>query len=471
MFELLPKQKEALVYLRNNNEANIILYGGAAGGGKTRLGCFWQIQRRIKYPGTRSVIGRAKLSTLKETTLPSFFDTARSLGLIPGYHFVYNQQSSKISFANGSEILLVDLMYKPSDPHYTDLGGLEITDAFIDEALEVHERGIVTLSSRIRYKLNWFCGKCSAPGLSSGLITQIDEDNRPYEWQCKKCKCNDTGLRVKQLLTTNPGKGYLFNEFYDPYKKGTLAKGKAFIQSLAIDNPTLSREYIEILKSMPEIERKRLLEGEWEFDSNADRLYSYEELLRAFRPNEDTRGVMYITCDVARLGKDRTVICLWNGLHLVRMVILNKKTITEVVEEIQSMQRASGVALKNIICDEDGIGGGVCDVLRCRGFVNGSRAVRPTYANLKSDCYFKLGELIDSNKVTFNPAYRDAISKELEWVRRAKLFTDGKLAVTDKKTIASLTGGMSPDIADAVMLRSYFELHGGSGQVGIGGHR
>jgi phage terminase large subunit len=152
--ELLPKQKEALIYLRNNHPANMILYGGAAGGGKTRLGCIWQIQRRLKYPGTKSLIGRAKLDTLKKTTMSSFFETTRLMGLQPNNHYTYNQQSNTITFYNDSMIVLADLAYKPSDPHYQDLGGLELTDAFIDEAAEVHDKAITTVLSRIRYKLN-----------------------------------------------------------------------------------------------------------------------------------------------------------------------------------------------------------------------------------------------------------------------------------------------------------------------------
>ena len=42
------------------------LIGGGAGGGKTALGCYWQLKQRLKYPNTRGLIGRAVLKTLKE---------------------------------------------------------------------------------------------------------------------------------------------------------------------------------------------------------------------------------------------------------------------------------------------------------------------------------------------------------------------------------------------------------------------
>ena len=63
--KLTVKQTIALDYLEDNI-TNEVLFGGGAGGGKTALGCYFQIKRRLKYPETRGLIGRAVLKTLKE---------------------------------------------------------------------------------------------------------------------------------------------------------------------------------------------------------------------------------------------------------------------------------------------------------------------------------------------------------------------------------------------------------------------
>jgi hypothetical protein len=92
--------------------------------------------------------------------------------------------------------------------------------------------------------------------------------------------------------------------------------------------------------------------------------------------------------------------------------------------------------------------------------MNGSKAVRGTqYMNLKADCYFRLGELIDKNEITLPIKYQEDIIKELELVRRVDPDKEGKLRVTSKDTISQRTGGISPDIADAIMMRAYFELN------------
>ena len=58
--KLTYKQTAALDILEDDTTTEL-LFGGGAGGGKSAFGCWWQIRRRLKYPGTRGLIGRAKL--------------------------------------------------------------------------------------------------------------------------------------------------------------------------------------------------------------------------------------------------------------------------------------------------------------------------------------------------------------------------------------------------------------------------
>jgi hypothetical protein len=422
-FKPLTRQSEALKFLSVDSDVETILYGGAAGGGKTMLGCMWQILRRLKYPGTRSLIGRAKLDTLKKTTMNTFFQVAHEIGLKAGEDFIYNQQSHTIKFSNGSEIILADLFLYPADPQMTDLGGLELTDVFIDEATEITEKAYSIVSSRIRYKLNEF------------------------------------GLKPKILLTCNPSKGWIYNQFYLPYKNQNLPAHRAFVQALPGDNIHLPDSYVTSLTRLPEADRKRLLEGDWEFDNSSDRLYMYDELMRCFREPMAV-GEGYITADIARLGKDRTVLCVWRGLSCIDIVILRQKRQDEVKAEIQRLMNQHQVRLSNVLADADGVGGGLVDSLRCREFMNGSKAVRGMqYMNLKADCYFRLGELIDKNEITLPIKWQEDIVKELELIRRVDPDKEGKLRVTSKDTISQRTGGISPDIADAIMMRAFFELN------------
>jgi PBSX family phage terminase large subunit len=418
MIQFHDKQKEALSYLAIDNDCRQLLYGGSAGSGKSFLGCDWQIKRRLKYPGTRGLIGRAELKKLRLSTLATFFELCTKYNLIAGKHFTYNGQDHVINWYNGSQIILMDLADMPSDADFSRFGSLEITDYFVDEASEVSEKCINILNSRVRYKL-----------------------------------INDN---PKGLLTCNPHKGWLYREFFDAQRNNSIRKDRRFIQALPTDNPHISPVYIESLQMLPDIDRKRLLEGDWDYDETKDRLYEYDDLLRCFRPST-TLGDKFITADIARMGDDRTVIIVWNNLHAEKFVVLKHKPINEVVDTINDLIKNHSVRLSNVLVDEDGIGGGAKDYLHCKGFLNGSKAVRDNYMNLKCDCYFKLGELISSNAITFEGTYKDTIVKELEMIRREKIDSDGKLRVTNKEDLKK-RHGISPDFADAIMMRAFYEL-------------
>jgi len=273
------KQIEALEQLSIDNYCRQLLYGGSAGSGKSFLGCDWQIKRRLKYPGTRGLIGRSELKKLRLSTMATFFELCSMYGLNPDKHWTYNGQDHVVKFYNGSQIILMDLADLPSDPEFQRFGSIELTDAFVDEAGEVSQKCIDILSSRLRYKL-----------------------------------IND---KPKLLMTCNPHKGWLYNEFFDAQRNGTIRKDRRFIQALPTDNPHVSEVYLESLQMLPIIDRKRLLEGDWDYDETKDRLYEYDDLLRCFRlPNNDkSNNDKFITADIARMGDDRTVIVLWNGLH------------------------------------------------------------------------------------------------------------------------------------------------------------
>ncbi len=106
---------------------------------------------------------------------------------------------------------------------------------------------------------------------------------------------------------------------------------------------------------------------------------------------------MFITADIAALGNDKTIIGLWSGLSLVDVFVMEQKYPNEVAEFIRNLAKERSVKLGNIVVDADGLGIGVVGILKCQSFNNGGRAVdSETYMNLKAECYFKLGESINS---------------------------------------------------------------------------
>ena len=410
-------------------QTNEVEFGGGAGGGKSILGCYWQIKRRLMFPKTRGLIGRAKLKTLKETTLVSFLKVCQMQGLINGKHFLLNNQSNSIKFYNGSEILLKDLFYYPSDPEFDELGSLEITDAFIDENSQITEKCWNIVRSRIRHDVE-----------KNGLIPKI-------------------------LGTTNPTKNFVYERFYRPSKDGCLDNNKYFIQSLAVDNPFVDKYYIENLKSLDQNSRERLLNGNWEYDDDPFVLMQYEKIVDLFTNTHILGGLRYITIDVARLGKDNTTIRVWQGLTSIYKKTIYKCRIDDLTSIVKNIQREYAVPNSNTIADEDGVGGGLVDNLRCVGFVNNSRPIEQrgevkNYQNLRSQCYFKLADYVNENKIYLQNESienKKIIIQELEQIRQVDGDKDGKLKVITKDIIKQNIG-RSPDEADNLMMRMYFEI-------------
>ena len=422
--EFTPKQSTAFRYLLDNTTTEL-LFGGGAGGGKSYLGCAWIIYSCIKYKGIRCLIGRSKLDNLKKTTLNTFFEICKEWKLISGKDFTFNAGSNIIKFYNGSEIMLKDLFHYPADPNYDSLGSLELTYAFVDECNQITHKAKTILSSRLRYKL--------------------DENN----------------LIPKLFMSCNPAKNWVYNEFYLPNKNNELKEYRKFIQSLASDNIHISRHYEDQLQKLDEISKQRLLFGNWEYDDSEDKLIEYNAILNIFDNQDLQGGEKYISCDVARFGKDKTVIIYWNGLRAEQIRVLDTNTIVEASNIIKDIQRTENVKLSNIIVDDDGIGGGVTDILRCRGFKNNGKVINnENYVNLKTQCYYKLAECINAGNMFINsnnPKIKESVLKELEQVRRDKIDKDSKLAILPKEKVKAIIG-RSPDFSDAIMMRMYYEL-------------
>lgn len=387
----------------------------------------WLIANCQKYPGSRWLMGRSKLKTLKETTLKSFFEVSSKLGVSDQWK--YNSQDSIITFTNGSEILLKDLFLYPSDPEFDSLGSLEITGAFVDECNQLCFKAWEVVKSRIRFKLKEF------------------------------------GLTPKILGTCNPAKNWVYTEFYKPFRDKSMVSFRKFIQALPTDNPYLEPSYLQTLLRMNKNSRERLYYGNWEYDDDVNSMIEYDAIHDYFNPTHLVSGdKRYITIDVARKGKDNTVIRVWNGLLCVERVKLSKSLITETAETVKGLQKKHRVSSSNTIADEDGVGGGLVDILKCKGFLNGSKALNnENYENLKTQCSVKMAELIqarEAGELYASPDLKKIVTEEMEQVKRRDLDKDGKIKIVKKDEIKQMLG-RSPDEWDSIMMRAYFEFKKG----------
>lgn len=430
-----PSLKQHAAWQRlTDHKTSFVGYGGAASGGKSWLGVNWLIIMCFSYPGVRYAIARKELKTLKASTVKSLFKAFGHWGITEKY-YNYDKQHGEIKFKNGSEITFLDLSYQPSDPEYLRLGGVELTGAFVDESNECPLKGIEILSSRLGRHLN-------------------DEYN----------------IFPTMLETFNPSKDHVYWRYHKPERDNDMPEDHAFIRALVTDNPTATPEYIAQLKKGDKAKVRRLFYGDFEYDESHDALIDYDAILDLFNNKQITDGEMYISSDIARFGKDATTIFVWSGLRVVHVEVIDKSDIVTTSSEIMRLAANFEVPSHHIIIDEDGIGGGVVDLLRSKhanvaGFVSNKSPIKRgngdhNYNNMKSQCYFMLAKYVNERRMWFMPQdnlIKNNLIQELEVVKKRNVEKEGKNAVLTKDMVKEMIN-RSPDYSDAMMMRMFFEL-------------
>lgn len=428
------KQYEALQILHDDS-TKVLLFGGGAGGSKSYLGCLWVVQQATMYANTRWVIARELSVRLMETTYLTLLDVLRNHEMKAGIHYEYRRQENLLEFKNGSVIMLKALPRIPSDPEYDYLGGLEITGAFIDEAQEVEKKAKDVLLSRIRYNLD------------------------------------TNGLKPKLLLTCNPSKGYLYNEFYQPWRNNTLPSNKKFLPALVTDNPYIERSYVEQLNSIEdESIKQRLLYGNWDFETADNQLVTMQWLNRCLIDDteigEEPLERRYGAVDVAREGSDSTVCSLFINDTLVELkriavpITDNTDISGKIADEIIRFYTANEVGFDNIYIDAVGVGGGVIDSLRGKGYYAKSykggepaksRNEFTSYNNLRSYSYWQVRLAIQKGELKISKQCNNLDELFRELTATEYIIDDKVVKLVEKEKIKRKLG-RSPDFADAMVM-------------------
>ena len=444
VFKPSPKQFQAWEFL-TDDQTTELGFGGGAGGGKSYLGCFWIIAMCLAYPGTRWLIGRKELVNLKRTTLKTFFKVCAEYDLQPDRDFNFNQATNTITFHNatdkttGSEVVLFDLSSSPADPEYTRLGSLELTSAFVDESNEVEAKAIDILSKRLGRQLN-----------------------------------KEYSLKPKLLETFNPNKDHVYFRYYKPSKSGTLPHYRRFIQSLVTDNPYVTEDYIEQLKRGDKVSVQRLFYGNFEYDDDPTVLMGYDAITDLFTNTVDLSEEKFITCDAARHGGDYVVIAVWKGLRAYKWVWFNRVGLDHTIERLRTIAAEEQIPWSHILVDEDGVGGGIIDMMKgIKGFIGNASPIprgpekvwnKPVrsenFRNLRAQCYFALADAVNNHKMAVNIDdlnIQERLSLELQQVKQKNPDSDQKLQIIAKDEMKESLGH-SPDFADTLMMRMWFEV-------------
>lgn len=392
----LPRQRIAY-----KNPADELFYGGAAGGGKSDL-----LLGLALYEHQRSIIFRREYEQLK-----AMLDRAHELyepyGKFHGTHKRWHQ------FADPKKIIEFGAcQYEKDQENYQ--GRPHDFKAF-DEITQFTEKMFRFLITWRRTTIEGQRTRCVVAG-NPPLDAEgewvlrywgawIDEDHPQYPTKPGQLRWYTTGPEGIDIEVESGERLLIKGEYVKP-------KSRTFIPARIEDNPYLiATDYKSTLQGLPEPMRSKMLKGDFSAGARdkKDQVIPSEwvklaqERWRTLK--KPSVPLSHVGVDVARGGRDRTVITLRHGAFITRQIVIkgsDTPNSTVIIGHIQAVMNVECIINVDVI----GVGAAVFDglisskklavpLMSSARSLRRDRTKRLTFYNKRAEWWWHLREILD----------------------------------------------------------------------------
>lgn len=438
MLYLKPKQQQVMEAI-NNPDIHTIILIGSVGTGKTDIAAHAGISIAYQFPKTYFPVFRQNISTAKKSIIPSYLNVLDRMNFVEKEDYIHNKSDHTIFFPHSKSTIIFAEADITKDRDAKKLKGINASANHIDEADELNQLMFNTAVSR-------------------------------------RGRMNESGQPSLSIITMNPNDTHLREKYYKPWKNpekyGPLPKGVIVIE-FTIEDSWQTKIDIDNMLSNPKPWVERYINNNWEYNDDDSSLFKYRYFAAAVTDSLNGSAPRFEGYDVARSGTDRSVMALWYGKTgssvktLVDIQIFKEKD-EQIMTDDQALEvikytTQNAVLPEHVSIDAVGVGVGVVDHMKSKGmkvleFVSGGKPTSEKYEDLRSQVIFEFSQGLEKGEIKIFegcPFRNELISEAMSHIHT---ITGKKLKVESKEEIKKRTGGLSPDIFDAVIMGLYPQL-------------